>query len=500
MAISVENPKKRRSRAMVLQTLRSKKFAKRVLIVLLILIIPAFVLWGAGNIMTRPGPVGKISGRKVSVEDFMESRQAVKTQILFAYYNDMDTLNKILQNRSLVNFMAWERLMLLDSLGRKDFKVTNDDVIYFITHHPLFQRNGVFDRNIYGYVLRNNLSTEPRQFEEFVRQNLRVRAFRHYLTKDVSVSDEELREAYRKSHDKVNISYFLIDKSTFSGEVAVTDEEARSFYAKNKDIFFEPEKVDVEYIEFPYASSDEKESVLRKIEKMYPELVRESSRFGEIAGSYGLRHGDTGPFSRDNVVPGITFFSGFQDAAFSLKEGEISSPVFSSPDKGVAYILRKTRIIPRKPLTFEEARKEITTTLKDEKCLELANRAAIGLFDEISTGGITFKEAAERARAEIRATGDIDINGYIENVGPSGEIVLLALDAGTGRVMPPVPTKKGAFLGRVERILHADEKVFESQKEEFRDDILSRKQMAVMDKWFKENRGKTKLYKPLEEF
>jgi hypothetical protein len=484
---------------MVLQTLRSKKFAKRVLIVLLILIIPAFVLWGVGNVMTRPGPVGKIDGRKVSMEDFLESRQAVKIQTLFAYYNDMDTLNKILQNRSLVNFMAWERLMLLSAIKGTNLRVSNDDVIYFITHHPLFQRNGVFDRNIYGYVLRNNLSMEPRQFEELVRQNLRVRAFRYYLTKDVSVSDEELLEAYRKSHDKVVISYFLIDKSAFSAEAAVTDEDVRSFYAKNENLFFEPEKVDVEYIEFPYDSGAEKESVLRKIEEMYPELVKAPSRFGEIAGSYGLRHGDTGPFSRDNVVSGITFFNEFQDAAFSLKEGEISSPVFSSPDKGVAYILRKTRIIERKPRSFQEVREEITTILKDEKCLELANRTANGLFDEVSSGSITFKEAAERVHAEIRTTGDIDINGYIDNVGPSGEIVLLALDTGEGKIMPPVLAKKGAFLGRVDRILHADEKAFESQKENFRNDILSRKQMAIMDKWFKENRGKTKLYKPLED-
>ncbi len=484
---------------MVLQVLRSKKFAKRVLIVLLILIIPAFVFWGVGNVMTRPGPVGKISGHKVSLEKFLESRQAVKIQIFFAYYNDMDTLNKILQNRSLVNYMAWERLMLLSAIKGTNLRVSNDDVIYFITHHPLFQRNGVFDRNIYGYVLRNNLSMEPRQFEELVRQNLRVKAFRHYLTKDVSVSDEELLEAYRKSHDKVVISYFMIDPSVFSAETAVTDEDARSFYAKNKDLFFEPEKVDVEYIEFPYDSSSGKESVLRKIENMYPELVKEPSRFGEIAGSYGFRHGDTGPFSRDNVVPGITFFNGFQDAAFSLKEGEISSPVFSSPESGVAYILRKTRIIPRKPRSFEEAREEIKATLKDEKCLELADKTAGGLFDEIASGSITFEDAAKRSRAETRTTGDIDINGYIDNVGPSGEIVLLALDAGEGKVMPPVLTKKGAFLGRVDRITHSDEKAFESQKEKFRADILSRKQMAIMDKWFKENRGKTKLYKPLED-
>ena len=93
---------------MVLNILRSKKVAKKVLLGLLILIVPAFVLWGVGNLGEGPPSVGKISGRTISARDLAESVQGIHAQLVFSYYGDFQALNRILQNRSLINNMAWE--------------------------------------------------------------------------------------------------------------------------------------------------------------------------------------------------------------------------------------------------------------------------------------------------------------------------------------------------------------------------------------------------------
>jgi len=50
---------------MVLSILRSRKFSKRILTALLILIIPAFLLWGVGSLKNRPGKIGKIDGKLI---------------------------------------------------------------------------------------------------------------------------------------------------------------------------------------------------------------------------------------------------------------------------------------------------------------------------------------------------------------------------------------------------------------------------------------------------
>ncbi|MBD3427231.1 MAG: hypothetical protein GF409_08440 [Candidatus Omnitrophica bacterium] len=491
---------KTRSRfTMVMQILRSRKFAKRVLIGLLILIIPAFVLWGVGNLSKRPGPVGKIEGRKISLEEFAKSRQGIKVQILFSYFGDMEALGNILQNRPLMNFMAWERLMLLNEAREKDIKITNDQLLAFITRHPLFQRKGVFDKNIYAYVLKNNLSMDPRQFEELVRQNLRIQALRQDLLQDVTVSEDELLRVYKKRNDKVRLSYIFLDKDSFGEDVTVTEEEILSSYQENKGNFLEPAKTVVEYIEFPYEDTSERDSAMRKIEKVYEELARDPEGLRRVAGKYGLEYGKTPPFSREEVVPGVVFFTGFSEMAFSLKEGEISTPVFSSPDKGAGYILRKTDQIPPRPMKFEEVRGKIRQQLVDEKKIQAAENVADRLYLELASGEATLTEEAKAMNTEVRTTGDIAINDYIENIGPAKKIVAIALETPEGKVMQPVTVKKGIFLGRVEKVIPADEKTFEKEKKQLRRELRTTKQMQAMDDWFKKERRKTRLYEQLDQ-
>ena len=74
---------------MVLSILRSRKFSKRVLLALLVIIIPAFVFWGAGSLTDRPELIGTIGGTKVYPDDFMESFQGIKSQIFMSYYGNI---------------------------------------------------------------------------------------------------------------------------------------------------------------------------------------------------------------------------------------------------------------------------------------------------------------------------------------------------------------------------------------------------------------------------
>ncbi|MFH1552283.1 MAG: SurA N-terminal domain-containing protein [Candidatus Omnitrophota bacterium] len=484
---------------MVLSVLRSRKFARRVLLALLILIIPAFVLWGVGNVAQRPGPVGQIGGRNISPEEFAESRQGIKTQVLFTYYGNFDTMNQILRNRTMMNFMAWERLVLLDAARKKNIKITNEEVLSFLTQHPLFQKNGVFNKEIYDYILRNNLALGPRQFEELVRQNLQVTAFRQDLFKNIKVSDEEVAQHYKKTNDKVVLTYVFIDKEIFAEDVAVSAEEAEIFYTANKDKFLDPAKVEVEYIEFPYANASEKTAAIDEIEKIYSELKASPEKIPETAKMRGLRHGKTAPFSREDVVAGVPFFKEFHVAAFALDEGELSPPVFSSPEKGSAYILRKVKDIPPRQMEFEEVRVNIVAALGNEKSLRLAKESADLLYEKLPDANTALEKEAQKMHYKIKTTEPVDSTGYIENIGAAGKIVARALETGEGEIIPPVVIQNGVVIVRVDTILPADETILEKQKEFLRRELLARKQMSIMDDWFRENEPQAQLKAVLEE-
>ncbi len=486
---------------MVLKVFRSKKFAKRVLTGLLIIIIPAFVLWGVGNFTKGPQLVGIIDGEKIYPADFARSREGVKAQVLLTYYGNFDAISQILKNRALVNFMAWERLILLNAARDQRLAVTNTDVLSFLTQHPIFQRNGTFDKEVYSYVLRNNFSIiEPRQFEELIRENMQVQALRRQLLKDVSVSDDELLEYYKKANDKVELSYVVIGKDIFLGRDTVSPEEAKNFYQTNRDKFFEPAKVEVEYIELTYADASGKDSAGRTLEKIYPELTASPDEFQQIAEKYDLRYGKTGAFSQNDVIPGVPFFKGFHDAAFTLEEGAISFPLFSAPDedKGAVYVLRKIKDVPRQSQDFEEVQETIIMTLAEQKRSALSQKEATRLYKNITEDNKTFEETVEASGEKIKTTGATGTTDYIENVGSAGEIVLIARQFEEGAVMPPVAVKKGAFLARVDKIIPADEAEFENQKELLRKELLSRKQMSRLEDWFRENQSQVELRKKLE--
>jgi parvulin-like peptidyl-prolyl isomerase len=99
---------------------------------------------------------------------------------------------------------------MLKEARRMKIKADDKDVIEFIRSHPLFLRNGKFDPQIYGYILRNNLSMDPRTFEEIVRENILMQKLGAQLTKDIKVSDDELLSYYRADRCKFKVSYALL--------------------------------------------------------------------------------------------------------------------------------------------------------------------------------------------------------------------------------------------------------------------------------------------------
>ena len=485
---------------MVLNILRSKKFAKKILILLLILIIPAFVLWGVGNLSNRPAPIGTIDGKIVSADDFVSSRKGTMVQVLLTYFSNYDTMNSILRNRPMINYMAWERLILLGAARKDKIKISNAQVTSFLASHPLFQRDGAFSKEVYAALLRNpSLSMTPREFEELVRQNLQVLTFRQKLLEGVTLTDEDILEAYKMNNDKVQLSLLIVDKDPFSTDVEVTDVEIKEAYDKNKEKFFIPERVDVEYIEIPYASDEEIELVTKRLETLYPEVTSSGLTLQAIAEKEKLRYGKTGPFSRDDIIPGITFSRTFQNLAFSLEKGKIGPPIFSGPNKGACYIMRKIDQTPMKPLEFEEVREDLKRALKDAKSIELARKYADEINSRLVAETSTFDAEAEAPGITLRSVGPVKADEYVENIGPARELVYRSRTAGKGNLIVPLIFQGGVFITRVDDITPADETAFSEQKEELRKNILLNKQTAVIEGWLKTRTQEIELNVPLEE-
>jgi peptidyl-prolyl cis-trans isomerase D len=98
------------------------------------------------------------------------------------------------------------------------------------------------------------------------------------------------------------------------------------------------------------------------------EKAREGEDFAELAGRYSEdpsreQGGQLGVFGRGSMV------KPFEDAAFSMKAGEISDPVRTQFGW---HIIKVENVNEAKTLTLEEAREQIKNSLKETRSKALA--------------------------------------------------------------------------------------------------------------------------------
>jgi len=479
--------------------MRSKKFARRTLLAILILIIPAFVIWGAGEASKKPVLIGVIGKQKIYLEGFLKSLDGAKVNVLLNFYANSDTFNNILQNRILMNRLAWERLVLLAAAKAEKTNITNNQVLALITQHPLFQRGGGFDKEVYHYIIKRSLQMDPRQFEELVRENLRINSFFADLFKSVTISDNELLELYKNMNDKADISYFLVPKDMFTGGPQPSMEELQSYYDKNHSEFMTAAKIDLEYMKADYKDQQGLQEVAKKINGFYPTLQASPEKFQDIAKENGLTYERTGLLTQDNIIPGVKFSQDIYDMAFRLEKGAVSPPIASSGSDGSVYILRKVEEAPSSLIPFEEAKNKVTEIITDKKLSELAVKKAEELYNDIKSGKITFVAAAESVKSKVQDAKNIGINSYIENIGPAAGSFNNILKAGDGGLTPPFASPKGSVILRTDKIIPADMDTFAKTKDALYKQLLDAKRTEFQEQWFREKAPKAELKQDLDK-
>jgi len=119
----------------------------------------------------------------------------------------------------------------------------------------------------------------------------------------------------------------LIDREVID-RIEISDKEAKDYYDKNPDLFKQPEKIQASHILIkvePEGDETRKAGAHKEIKKIQREL-KMGGDFAELAKKYSqcpssADGGNLGYFARGQMV------KPFEDAAFSLKKGEISDIV-----------------------------------------------------------------------------------------------------------------------------------------------------------------------------
>lgn len=191
-----------------------------------------------------------------------------------------------------------------------------------------------------------------------------------------------------KERVKENLMAQRLMGSEVKSKVLVDDKEIEEFYKNHKDEFKEPDKIRVSHILVKVKEKDDEEKALKKINEILGKFRLtevEAGKFAELAMEFSEdestkeKGGNLGILKKGDMV------KEFENAAFSLKEGEFSNIVKTPLG---FHIIKLDAKIPGRfySLTDEIEINKEKTVIRDLIKYELATSKTKSRLDEFLNG------------------------------------------------------------------------------------------------------------------
>lgn len=421
---------------------------KRLIQVVLALIALPFAFFGVDSYFRDGGgteAVAKFEGHAISQQQFAEAlreRQEM-LQNLGGGRADPAQLDSPEMRFAVLDNMIRQRL-LIDRAQRSGMTVSERQMQSVISEIPAFQENGKFSYPQYERLLKSQNMTPP-QFEARVRQQIIMQQLDDVFAETNFVPRTVAERVTRIAEQQREVSHAIIPAERFLSQVKLEEGAAKKYYDSKQDEFRIPEQVRVEYVALsiddviartkvdaaevkkffeehrsqfevkesrqashililadPAAGADARVKAKAKAEDVYRQVKQKPESFAELAkkfsedpGSAG-KGGDLGYFTRGSMV------KSFDEAVFSMKQGDISQPVES--EFGY-HIIRLTGVRAGRASEPKEVTGQIEAELKKQQAsrtfAELAEKFSNSVFEQSES----LKPAADLAGTQVRQSG-----------------------------------------------------------------------------------------------
>ncbi len=193
----------------MLEMMRSHKFFSVFLLSLItFIIIISFVFWGIGpHDNPSTGIVAQVGKEKITLDDYWRVYDNTYRFYKRMYPNEEEI--KKLNLKDSVLYELIENTVLKIAADEIGIRVTEDEFLKAIVSEPAFQRDGVFDRDVYTRALKlQRLS--PQTFENAMMTELLILKMRRLIGEVVELNDEEEKMLEGIKGDKAQLTEVLL--------------------------------------------------------------------------------------------------------------------------------------------------------------------------------------------------------------------------------------------------------------------------------------------------
>lgn len=412
--------------------------------VLLLLIIPSFVFFGVqGYSQFREGAdgVANVAGQTITQAE-LDAAHRNQVERVRAQMPDVDPklFDSPQVRRQTLEMLVRERVL---AHAADDLKLlTGDERLHRVfVNDPQF----AFLRNPDGTVNKDLLSAQGMSVEMFeqrlrhdlsVQQVLRGPADSTFASKSVSdraldafLQQREARvvrfdakdhaarvqptdaqiEAYYKAHEsqfqmpeQVKAEYLVLDIETIKQSITVPEEELRKYYEQNASRYAAPEERRASHILIQVdasAPADQRAQAKARAQELLDQLRKNPDAFADLARKHSqdpgsaANGGDLDFFRRGMMV------KPFEDAAFSLKPGQISDVV--ETEHGF-HIIRVTGARGGERRPFEAVRAEIEDEVRGQLAQQRYAEAAEQFSNTVYEQPDSLQPTADKLKLQVQ--------------------------------------------------------------------------------------------------
>ena len=488
----------------------SNWLGRAVMGVVMFFLAASFAVWGINDIFRGFGRsyLAKVGNTEISADQF---RQAYNDQLRqlsqqIGHPLPPEQANALgLDRQVLEQLIAWAAL---DQIAQKmRLGIPDSEIVQRVMNDPHFRTpTGQFDNTVFQYFLRTIGLSEQRYFDEQRRiiprreineaiaggvkvpkvyldavnqfQN-QVRSIDYLMLGPAQAGDipqptaEELgkyfddRKIMFRAPEYRKIATLTVIPAELAKSIEVSDADVKKAYDQNMKAYTTPERRHVEQIVFPNMADAQAAS----------ERLKSGTSFAAIAAERGLKESD---YDLGSVAKSAIVDPAVADAAFTLKEGQVSAPVNGRFGVVLVTVLK---IDPEviKPLSV------VAPFIHSDIALERAKTKVQEIHDQIEdarAGGATLEEAAKKLNLTTVIL-DVDRSGRDMSGKPAatipaaGNVLNAAFSSDVGVDAYPVDAEGGYVWYEVEAVTPSRDRKLDEVKTEveqrWRDDQIAQR-------------------------